>query len=169
MTKFEEFNCRRLNRTMTAGKCLRLQEEARDFFGADKAGKCTTCPCPQGERIRGEIMRKKKDKRTCRNCGRMMTIAQDNLCGGCFTRTKGLTGEKLAEEMEKAARDFGGYAKIVAQIRRRIAETGVTVKARPVNGRRNLWEYRLATDLSPKFYSGRPAAACREVAGANPG
>ena len=62
-----------------------------------------------------------------------------------------------------------GYSKIVAEIRKRIAGTGVTVKARPVNGRRNLWEYRLATDLSPKFYSGRFAAACREVAGANPG
>lgn len=108
MTEYEEFKCARLNRTMTAGKCLRLQKEAEDFFGADKAGKCTTCPCPQGDRIREELMRKKKGKRICRNCGRMMAIAQDNLCGGCFTRTKGLTGEKLAEEMEKAARDFGG-------------------------------------------------------------
>ena len=35
------------------------------------------------------------------------------------------------------------YHKKISEIRRAIAGTGVTVKARPVNGRRNLWEYRL--------------------------
>jgi hypothetical protein len=35
------------------------------------------------------------------------------------------------------------YSKKISEIRRAIAGTGVTVKARPVNGRRNLWEYRL--------------------------
>lgn len=39
-----------------------------------------------------------------------------------------------------------GYAKVLGEIRRRLAGTGVTVKARPVNGRRNFWEYRLATN-----------------------
>jgi len=35
------------------------------------------------------------------------------------------------------------YGKKIAQIRRRLAGTGVTVKARPLNGRRSRWEYRL--------------------------
>lgn len=35
------------------------------------------------------------------------------------------------------------YQKKIGEIRRAIAGTGVTVKACPVNGRRNLWEYRL--------------------------
>lgn len=63
-----------------------------------------------------------------------------------------------------------GYNRIVSTIRRRLCGTGVTVKARPVNGRRNHWEYRLATvsSESPKFYSCRPAATFREDAGANP-
>jgi hypothetical protein len=39
--------------------------------------------------------------------------------------------------------------KKIAEIRERIAGTGVTVKARPINGRRNSWEYRLGVE-SPK-------------------
>lgn len=40
-----------------------------------------------------------------------------------------------------------GYHKKIAEIRRRISGTGVTVKARPVNGRRSHWEYRLASEM----------------------
>ena len=36
-----------------------------------------------------------------------------------------------------------GYQKQIALIRKRISGTGVTVKTRPLNGRRNRWEYRL--------------------------
>ena len=35
------------------------------------------------------------------------------------------------------------YSKKISEIRRAISGTGVTVKARPINGRRNHWEYRL--------------------------
>ncbi len=94
---------------MTAGKCLRLQEEAIATFGADKAGKCSTCPCDQGIEIRRGIeMAKKKGKKICRNCGRLMVIAQGGLCGGCWCRTRGLTGEDREEALKKAAVDFGG-------------------------------------------------------------
>ena len=55
-----------------------------------------------------------------------------------------------------------GYAKVLCDIRRRLAGTGVTVKARPVNGRRNFWEYRLATSDSSKPPSGWPGAAIGE-------
>lgn len=94
---------------MTAGKCLRLQEEAIATFGADKAGKCTTCPCDQGIEIRRGIeMAKKKGKKICVNCGRLMVIAQEGLCGGCWWRSRGLTGEWREEALKKAAADFGG-------------------------------------------------------------
>ena len=35
------------------------------------------------------------------------------------------------------------YQKKIAEVRRAIDGTGVTVKAQPVNGRRKGWEYRL--------------------------
>lgn len=94
---------------MTAGKCLRLQDEATETFGADKAGKCSTCPCDQGIEIRRGIkMAKKKGKKICVNCGRLMAIAQEGLCGGCWCRTKGLDGDARDEALKKAAADFGG-------------------------------------------------------------
>jgi len=43
-----------------------------------------------------------------------------------------------------------GYPKKIGEIRRKIAGTGVTVKARPINGRRNRWEYRLAVEDARK-------------------
>lgn len=50
------------------------------------------------------------------------------------------------------------YQKKIGEIRRAIAGTGVTVKARPVNGRRNLWEYRLGVvnRPDPEPYGGQP-------------
>ena len=38
------------------------------------------------------------------------------------------------------------YHKIISEIRERLSGTGVTVKARPINGRRKLWEYRLGVE-----------------------
>jgi hypothetical protein len=35
------------------------------------------------------------------------------------------------------------YQKKITEIRKALDGTGVTVKSRPLNGRRNLWEYRL--------------------------
>lgn len=35
------------------------------------------------------------------------------------------------------------YQQVIGLIRKRLTRTGVTVKARPINGRRNRWEYRL--------------------------
>lgn len=94
---------------MTAGKCLRLQEEAKATFGADKAGKCSTCPCEQGIEIRRGIeMAKKKGKKICVNCGRLMAIAQEGLCGGCYNRIKGKAGEERDEALALAAEQFGG-------------------------------------------------------------
>jgi hypothetical protein len=47
------------------------------------------------------------------------------------------------------------YQKKLAEIRKALDGTGVTVKARPVNGRRNLWEYRLGIqEESTKQVSG---------------
>lgn len=42
-------------------------------------------------------------------------------------------------------RDLGiyQYHKKIAQLRQSLSGSGVTVKARPINGRRNNWEYRL--------------------------
>lgn len=40
--------------------------------------------------------------------------------------------------------------KKIAEIRERISGTGVTVKAMPVNGRRNGWEFRLAMENAGK-------------------
>jgi hypothetical protein len=50
------------------------------------------------------------------------------------------------------------YQKIINEIRSALEGTGVTVKARPVNGRRNLWEYRLGLVDSPgpEQYGGQP-------------
>lgn len=39
-----------------------------------------------------------------------------------------------------------GYQKKIAQIRKALAGTGVTVKTRPINHRRTLIEYRLGTE-----------------------
>lgn len=38
------------------------------------------------------------------------------------------------------------YHQIIDKIRRRLVGTGVTVKARPVNCHRDIWEYRIATE-----------------------
>lgn len=53
-------------------------------------------------------MAKKKERKICQNCGRLMMIAQGGLCGGCWCRTRGLAGEAKDEALEKAKRDFGG-------------------------------------------------------------
>jgi hypothetical protein len=39
-----------------------------------------------------------------------------------------------------------GYSKVIAQIRKALEGTGVTVKARPIDRRRTLIEYRLGTE-----------------------
>jgi len=51
------------------------------------------------------------------------------------------TGDQIVRQTH-----IPGYQKKIGEIRRRIAGTGVTVKARPINGRRNRWEYRLAVE-----------------------
>ena len=55
------------------------------------------------------------------------------------------------------------YHQIIDKIREALAGTGVTVKARPVNGRRNLWEYRLGMVDSPGLepYGGQPRCETR--------
>jgi len=108
MNRYQEIKCRKLDRTMTAGKCLRLQEEAEGFYGKDKAARCGSCPCEQGLEIRREIEMAQNKRRECRNCKRVMVIAQDGLCGGCWCRTKGLTGAAYDEALAKAKADFGG-------------------------------------------------------------
>ena len=45
------------------------------------------------------------------------------------------------------------YQKKISEIRHALNGTGVTVKERPINGRRNLWEYRLGTQAGV----GKPA------------
>lgn len=108
MHKYQEIKCRKLDRTMTAGKCLRLQEEAEGFYGKEKASRCGSCPCEQGLEIRREIEMAQNKRRECRNCKRVMVIAQDGLCGGCWCRTKGLSGKEKDEALAKAKADFGG-------------------------------------------------------------
>jgi hypothetical protein len=56
------------------------------------------------------------------------------------------TGDQIARQTK-----ITGYQKQIALIRKRISSTGVTVKARPLNGRRNRWEYRLGvTEIDPE-------------------
>jgi len=52
-----------------------------------------------------------------------------------------VTGAEISRKLK-----IHQYPKKIAEIRERIAGTGVTVKARPVNGRRNSWEYRLGVE-----------------------
>ena len=40
-----------------------------------------------------------------------------------------------------------GYHKIISEIRRKLHGTGVTVKARPTEGRSRPWEFRLGVTL----------------------
>lgn len=107
MNKYQEIKCKKLDRTMTAGKCLRLQDEATETFGAN-AGKCTSCPCDQGVEIRREIEMAQNKRRECWNCKRIMSISQEGLCGGCFNRIKGKAGEERDEALALAAEQFGG-------------------------------------------------------------
>lgn len=108
MNKYQEIKCIKLDRPMTAGKCLRLQDEAIKTFGADKAGKCSTCPCDQGRKIKEEIAMAQSKRRECWNCKRIMSISQAGLCGGCFNRIKGKTGEERDQALALAAEQFGG-------------------------------------------------------------
>jgi hypothetical protein len=50
------------------------------------------------------------------------------------------------------------YHGVIADVRSALEGTGVTIKARPINGRRNLWEYRLARvdGPGPEQYGGQP-------------
>lgn len=52
-----------------------------------------------------------------------------------------VTGSEIVRELK-----IHQYHKKISEIRSRIAGTGVTVKARPINGRRKLCEYRLAIE-----------------------
>lgn len=51
-------------------------------------------------------------------------------------------GPATAAEIVHELRIYN-YQKRISEIRCAIDGTGVTVKARPINGRKNLWEYRL--------------------------
>ena len=51
------------------------------------------------------------------------------------------TGDQIARQTQ-----IHNYQKQIALIRKRISGTGVTVKTRPINGRRNRWEYRLGDE-----------------------
>lgn len=51
-------------------------------------------------------------------------------------------GPATASEIVRELHIYNYHEKI-AEIRKAISGTGVTVKARPINGRRNHWEYRL--------------------------
>ena len=52
-----------------------------------------------------------------------------------------VTGSEIVRELK-----IHQYHKKISEIRARIAGTGVTVKARPINGRRKLKEYRLGVE-----------------------
>lgn len=52
-----------------------------------------------------------------------------------------VTGSEIVRELK-----IYQYHKKISEIRSRISGTGVTVKARPINGRRKLQEYRLAME-----------------------
>ena len=51
------------------------------------------------------------------------------------------TGDQIVRQTK-----IPSYQKQIAIIRKRLAGTGVTVKTRPVNWRRNRWEYRLGLE-----------------------
>lgn len=49
-----------------------------------------------------------KEKTACRNCERVMCIAQDGLCGGCWNRSKGLAGDEKEKALAVAREQFKG-------------------------------------------------------------
>jgi hypothetical protein len=51
------------------------------------------------------------------------------------------TGDQIATETR-----IYNYQKIIAEIKERLAGSGVTVKSWPLNGKRTRWAYRLATE-----------------------
>jgi hypothetical protein len=108
MTRDEVFKCSKLKSTFTVWRCVRNQKDALDFWGPN-ASKFQSCPCDQGIEIRqqmeGEVMSVHKE---CRNCGRIMAISQDGMCGGCFNRGKHLEGQDKLEALAQAKEDFEG-------------------------------------------------------------
>jgi hypothetical protein len=66
-----DFKCKRLNKSMTARRCIRNQIEAEEIFGMEEPSKETCHLCPEGMHLRNkgrvEDMRKRG---ICSNCKR---------------------------------------------------------------------------------------------------
>jgi hypothetical protein len=82
-----DFKCKRLNKSMTARRCIRNQIEAEEIFGMEEPSKETCHLCPEGMHLRNkgrvEDMRKRG---ICSNCKRPdMTLFTGDLCGSCQT------------------------------------------------------------------------------------
>ena len=107
MTREDIFKCRSLKRTFTVGRCLRNQKDALVFWGPD-ASKYQSCPCDQGIEIRQQMEGTMGARAICRNCEREMALMQDGMCGGCFNRGKGLSGEEREKALAQAKADFQG-------------------------------------------------------------
>ena len=57
------------------------------------------------------------------------------------------------------------YHPVIDEIRQALDGTGVTVKSRPVNGRRNLWEYRLGVVDKPDDERNSSLPRCETICG----
>jgi hypothetical protein len=55
------------------------------------------------------------------------------------------------------------YHQVIDEIRQALDGTGVTVKTRPINHRRTVWEYRLGVVDKPEQYGGQPR--CETICG----
>lgn len=101
MTDLATFRCSALNREMTVSRCARNQREAEEYFGTQPPKKGSCHLCEKGQEMRngkGEEMQ--KEKKACRNCGRMKTVVADGLCWVCYAACRWLT--KGSEEYNDA-------------------------------------------------------------------
>jgi hypothetical protein len=57
------------------------------------------------------------------------------------------------------------YHQVIDEIRRTLDGTGVTVKSSPVNGRRTVWEYRLARMDAPDCERNSGCPRCETIYG----
>lgn len=129
MNGVDTFKCLRLKKTFTVGRCVRNQKDALDFWGPN-ASKFQSCPCDQGIEIRQQMEENMAAKAICKNCGREMKITQEGLCGGCFYRIRGMTGEAKVHALAQARKDFKGRGPVGPGNRKPITKVSTPISAR---------------------------------------
>lgn len=119
-SRFDTFDCPVRMTTISYDRCINnMREIVSQYDRIHLAAAGATCPCDTGRKIAKHFIEEESMGKigTCRNCGREgMSIAQEGLCGGCFGRCKGLTGEDREKALAKAKKDFtvGAMKKITS-------------------------------------------------------